>query len=199
MEQRGYSMNRKHVSLAAAAAVLVGMVALPVRAQEAPLDEGLLAQQPPEDEGRVAQAQPDTPPPMGDEHEGMAPWHMRMMQMRMMRQAPRERCIDRVAHEAGHLAYIEVRLNLTPEQRPLWDKLDAAAQAGIEKQRQVCLTIGNEDHPPTVLDREARAEQLLTARLALLQSTRPALEALYGALTPEQRALLDRPWPHGHS
>jgi hypothetical protein len=48
-----------------------------------------------------------------------------------------------------------------------------------------------------VLDREARAEQFLAARLALLQSTRPALEALYATLSPEQRAFLDRPWQHG--
>lgn len=193
---------KKHASRAAAVALLVGMAALPASAQEAPLDEGLLAQQPAEDEGQVAQAQPDAPSAMGNEHGAMAPWHMRMMQMmqmRMMHQSPKERCIDRIAHEAGLLAYTEVKLDLTPEQRPLWDKLNAAAQAGIEKQRQVCATIGTEDHPPTVLDREARVEQLLAARLALLQSTRPALEALYGALTPEQRALLDRPWPHGRS
>jgi hypothetical protein len=47
-----------------------------------------------------------------------------------------------------------------------WDKLKEAAQAGIEKQRQVCESVGAEDHPPTVLDREARAEQFLAAQLA---------------------------------
>jgi LTXXQ motif family protein len=120
------------------------------------------------------------------------------MHMGMMRLSPKERCLELVAHVAGLVAYIEVRLDLTPEQRPLWDTLKGAAQTGIEKQRQVCGSVGAEDHPPTVLDREARAEQFLAARLALLQSTRPALEALYKALSPEQRALLDRPWPHGH-
>jgi hypothetical protein len=134
---------------------------------------------------------------MEEEHE-RGPMTYGHMRMEMMRLSPKERCLDHVAHLAGLVAYIEVRLDLTPEQRPLWDKLKEAAQAGIEKQRQVCESIGaEENHPPTVLDREARAEQFLAARLALLQSTRPALEALYKALSPEQRALLDRPWPHG--
>jgi hypothetical protein len=110
-----------------------------------------------------------------------------------LRLLPKERYLDHVAHLAGLVAYIEVRLDLTPEQRPLSDKLKDSAQAGIEKHRQVCDSVFAEDHPPTVLDRQARAEQFLAAQLALLQSTRPALEALYKALGPEQRALLDRP------
>jgi hypothetical protein len=57
------------------------------------------------------------------------------MRMEMMRLSPRERCLDHVAHLAGLVAYMEVRLDLTPEQRPLWDKLKDAAEAGIEKQR----------------------------------------------------------------
>ena len=46
----------------------------------------------------------------------------------------------------------------------------------------------------TVLDRMNRAQEFLSARLDALQSAKPALQALYQALTPEQRAIMDRPF-----
>jgi hypothetical protein len=189
-------MNMKCASLAAAIAIVVGASTVRLSAQEAPFEESLAGRQAPDEEGQTAQAQPAPPEAMEGEDE-RGPMAYRHMHMGTMRLSPKEWCLDRVAHVAGLVAYIEVRLDLTPEQRPLWDKLKEAAQAGIEKQRQVCETVGAEGHPPTVLDREARAEQFLAARLALLQSTRPALEALYNALSPEQRAFLDRLRPHG--
>jgi hypothetical protein len=187
------SMNMKRVSLVVAIGFVVGASAARLSAQEMPLEESLAEEQLAGEEDQTAQAQTSPPAAMGEERGPMTYGHMRM---EMMRLSPRERCLDHVAHLAGLVAYLEVRLDLTPEQRPLWGKLKDAAQAGIEKQRQVCESVGAEDHPPTVLDREARAEQFLAAQLALLQSTRPALEALYTALSPEQRAVLDRPWRH---
>src|SRR5207244_4832366 len=43
---------------------------------------------------------------------------------RMMNRSPRERCEERLAHRAGVIAYTVSKLNLTAEQKPLWDKLN---------------------------------------------------------------------------
>jgi hypothetical protein len=90
-------------------------------------------------------------------------------------------------------AYTEAKLDLTPEQRPLWDKVQSAAQAEEDKERQLCVTL-REGGDETMLDRLDRMQQLLSARLEALQTTKPAIQALYQALTPEQRAIFDHPF-----
>src|SRR2546423_15303286 len=46
-----------------------------------------------------------------------------MMMHRMMQLSPQQRCEERLARRAGKVAYTVAKLNLTAEQRPLWDKL----------------------------------------------------------------------------
>ena len=104
-------------------------------------------------------------------------------------------CVEHYARTAGHLAELEVKLNVTEAQHPAfaeWRRvtLDAAA-----KRRDACAAAPVPGATkPTVLDREAWLEKALSLRLASLQSTRPALTALYGQLSAEQKAVLD----HGH-
>ena len=45
-----------------------------------------------------------------------------------------------------------------------------------------------------MLDRMDRAQQFLSARLDALQTARPAVQALYQSLTPEQKAIFDHPF-----
>ena len=120
---------------------------------------------------------------------------MREMMHRMAQLSPRQRCEERLARRAGMIAYTVAKLNLTPEQKPLWDKLQSATQAAADKQRQLCASLKPEAErgQETVLDRVNRREQFLTTRLQGLQQTRPALEQLYQALTPEQKAIIDHP------
>ena len=143
--------------------------------------------------------------PGGGEPERGRPWMrgglgMRggmMMRRGMWRQAmgsnPQQKCIDRLAWRAARLAYVEAKLDLTPEQRPLWDKVQAVAQSAEQKERQLCgqLTPSPE---ATVLERIDRAQQFLSARLEALQAAKPAVQALYQALTPEQREVFDHPF-----
>jgi hypothetical protein len=131
---------------------------------------------------------------MGHHHGGMR----EMMMHRMMQLPPRQRCEERLARRAGRIAYMAARLNLTPEQRPLWDKLQGLTQAAADRQRQLCATLKplGERGQETILDRVNRREQFLSARLQGLQQTRPALEQLYQALTPEQKAIIDHPLMH---
>ena len=116
-----------------------------------------------------------------------------MMHHMMMRRNPQERCAERLAWRAAMRAYTEAKLNLTAEQRPLWDKVQSAAQAEEQKERQLCA--GLKPGPEaTLLDRMDRMQQFLSTRLEGLQSAKPSVQALYQALTPEQRTILDHPF-----
>jgi LTXXQ motif family protein len=110
-----------------------------------------------------------------------------------MRWNPQQRCIDRLARRAAHRAYVETELDLTSEQRPLWDRLQNIAQGEQQKERQLCeqLKPGEE---LTTLQRLDRVQQFLTARLDALQAAKPAVQALYQSLTPEQREIFDHPF-----
>jgi hypothetical protein len=106
-------------------------------------------------------------------------------------------CIEHFARSAGRLAYLEARLELTADQQPQWDKWRQAVASGAEKERADCLA----DLPaagvrPTALDRDSHIEKMMATKVANLQTARPALEALYQSLTPEQRLVFDRPM-HG--
>jgi hypothetical protein len=111
----------------------------------------------------------------------------------MMHRDPKERCQERLAWRAAMRAYTEAKLDLTAEQRTLWDKLQSAAQAEEQKERQLCSTL-KEGGDATLLDRLDRMQQFLSTRLEALQSAKPAVQALYQALTPEQRVILDHPF-----
>ena len=133
----------------------------------------------------------------GSDRPGMRGWPMMrgmMMRHMMMRgEDPQERCTDRLAWRAARRAYVEAKLNLTAQQQPLWDKVQSAAQTEEQKERQLCagLKLGAE---PTMLERMDRMQQFLSARLEALQAAKPAVQALYQALTPEQQTILNRPF-----
>ncbi len=116
---------------------------------------------------------------------------------------PQHFCAERYARKAAHLAYLEAKLNLTDQQKPAWTKWHQAKMDAAEKQRAACLQRDRSgDEHETALDREAQIEKRLTTRLQELQASHPALQAIYEALTPEQRVLFDQAsrwhgW-HGH-
>jgi LTXXQ motif family protein len=111
----------------------------------------------------------------------------------MMHRNPEERCERRLAWRAAMRAYVGVMLNLTPEQRPLWDRVQNIAQTEEQKLRQLC-TAPRPSGEPTLLDRLDRMQALLSTRLEALQAAKPAVQALYQALTPEQREIIDHPF-----
>jgi LTXXQ motif family protein len=121
---------------------------------------------------------------------------MSRMHHMMMRGSPRERCEERLAQRAAMIAYTTTKLNLTPEQKPLWDKLNSIVQAATDRERQLCSTVPSADQrgQETILDRVNRREQFLSARLQALQQAKPALEALYQSLSPDQKAIINHPF-----
>jgi hypothetical protein len=124
---------------------------------------------------------------------GMHGWRGMMMHRSVTHRNPQERCEERLAWRAAMRAYTESKLDLTTEQRPLWDKVQSIAQSEQQKERQLCAALkpGGE---MTVLDRLDRMQQLLSTRLEGLEAAKPAVQALYQALTPEQRVIFDHPF-----
>jgi LTXXQ motif family protein len=173
-----------HKMLVTGAAFLAGVaIAAPLVAWSAP---DRVQQQ----EAQFAEADPGMP--------GMGMGHHGGMMHRMMQLPPRERCEERLARRAGLIAYTVARLNLTPEQKPLSDKLQSQLQASADRERQLCASLKPEGEgtQETVVDRVNRRERFLSARLQGLQQVKPALEELYQALTPEQKAIIDHPLLH---
>ena len=179
-------MNRTLLAASLAATVAV---AVPLLARSAE-DSGLqFARAGPmsAESGEHEHAMPD-----GD-RPGMRSWPMMMMHRMMMQRNPQERCTERLAWRAAMRAYAEAKLDLTAEQRPLWDRVQSAAQAEEQKERQLCASF-KPGTDTTLLDRMDRMQQFLSTRLDALQTAKPAVQALYQALTPEQRAILDHPF-----
>ena len=52
--------------------------------------------------------------------------------------------------------------------------------------------------PPNFADRFNQREEKMKTRLESLEAVKPSLMALYAALTPEQRTILDRPMGGRH-
>ena len=122
----------------------------------------------------------------------------RMMMHR--NESPQQACVDRIARRAGFVASIGVKLNLTADQKPLWDKLVTATQTAQVDQRKLCdalPTSRDSDDKLTVIDRMHHREQMMQTRLKGLQQVEPAVQALYQSLTPEQKAVLDHPFRRG--
>ena len=129
----------------------------------------------------------------GEGGPGMHGWRGMMMHRMMMHRNPQERCEERLAWRAAMRAYTESKLDLTPEQRPLWDRVASVAQTEQQKERQLCSSLKPGDET-TVIDRLDRMQQFLSTRLEALQAAKPAVQALYQALTPDQRAIFDHPF-----
>jgi LTXXQ motif family protein len=136
---------------------------------------------------------------MHQEMGPMARGGMRDMMMRMGQLPSRQRCEERLARRAGVIAYTVAKLNLTAEQKPLWERLSGIVQSATDRERQLCVllpTSAEQRGQQTILDRVDRAEQFLSARVQALQQAKPALDALYQSLSPDQRAIINHPFGH---
>jgi hypothetical protein len=152
----------------------------------------------------LAWSQSPAPPPppgqAGPEH----PEHGGMMHHGWGRGArnlpPQQACEDRIAHRAGFVAYIGAKLDLTADQKPLWDKVVAASQTAQANEKQACAalpTSADARGTETIIDRMNHRQAMMQARLQGLQQTEPAVQALYQALNPTQKAILDHPFHRG--
>lgn len=119
--------------------------------------------------------------------------------------SPQKACYERSARKIGQRAYLKARLDLKPEQMALWNNFEKASDEVANKQKARCATLPTEhqQRPASLTDRVNRQEERMKMRLEAIQAVKPSLTALYAALTPEQKEILDRTGPrrmgrHGH-
>ena len=105
-------------------------------------------------------------------------------------------CRDLYARKAGELAFLEAKLSLDAKQAPLFARWKQASLDIAKQAQNDCSSAGRPQlargHRPSVVDGMAMEENLLKKRLADIQAERPALTALYNALTPAQKEELTR-------
>jgi hypothetical protein len=122
----------------------------------------------------------DAPPP-DMMRDGPSP------QMRTERRA--QFCKDMYAHKVGQMAFLETKLSLTSAQAPLFAHWKDAALDIAKRRAGECasrMRPARAEHA-SIVDRMTMEEKMLKVRLADIDAERPALAALYGALTPSQK------------
>jgi hypothetical protein len=118
--------------------------------------------------------------------------------MMMRNFSPKDMCTNHVARRIGNRAYMKARLDLKPEQVPLWNTFEKAADEQSAKDKARCATLPTEiKTPPTMIERMTMREDFMKARLASLEAVKPSLTALYASLTPEQKTMFDKPMMGG--
>ena len=118
----------------------------------------------------------------------------------------KQMCTDRYADSAGRMAYIEAKLSLTDSQRPLFDSWKQTVLGSAKAQENECLARRSQMAHHNILERQAHMMQRLQHRMADMTAERPSLQALYNALSPEQKKAFERPnqmgagehGPHGN-
>jgi len=138
---------------------------------------------------QIAQAAPPaaTPPAAGGGAE------------RMRNVSPKAMCEEHIARRIGNRAYLKSRLDLKAEQVTAWNTFEKAADEASAKEKARCASLPTEmKTPPSFADRFNQREDRMKTRLESLQSVKPSLMALYATLTPEQKAILDRPMGGRH-
>jgi hypothetical protein len=119
---------------------------------------------------------------------------------RMMRDfSPKAFCEDRIARRIGNRAYLKAKLDLKADQVAAWDAFQKAADEASAKEKATCASLPTEmKAPPSFPDRLNRQEEMMKSRLDSIQAVKPALMALYDKLSPEQKAVFDRPMMGPH-
>jgi ethanolamine ammonia-lyase small subunit len=173
-------MSFRPLLLAAPAVLVAGLVlATPASAAVGSvLDDDLL---------ELAQATPPAPPAAGaDRRDRMANFN------------PKAFCLDRVARRAGNRTYLKIKLDLKPEQMTAWDAFAKASDSADVKDTARCNALPSEmKDRPNYVDRLTMEETYMKARVERIEAVKPSLTALYDALSPDQKTVLDRPRPMG--
>jgi len=108
--------------------------------------------------------------------------------------SPKSMCQDMLARRIGNRAYIKARLELKPEQMTAWNAFEKASDEANTKSNARCAALPAEmKERPNYVDRLSMEEDAMKARVASIEAVKPTLTALYAVLTPEQKAILDKP------
>ena len=181
---------RALIALPVAVATLASLAWLPTASA---FDNGFDA----DDDILLAQTAPPGPPPPpaagNDRMRGPGPGPRNF--------SPKAMCQESVARRIGMRAYLKAKLDLKAEQMAAWTTYEKAADEVSAKSKARCAAMPEKvETAPGFNERMTMREDMMKARLESLQATKPALQALYATLTPEQKVVFDRPMggPGGH-
>lgn len=101
-------------------------------------------------------------------------------------------CENLYAHAVGKYAELEVKLNLTPTQKPLFERWKNIRLAAAKDHSVQCADMKPMDRQASIVDHQKRQIAMLETRLADLKAQTPALEALSASLDKSQAETLAR-------
>ena len=178
------------VSLALCGAATTAMVISTARAQPGPRAPVMVAAN---TSSGLQFAQNDAPP------DGPPPRDLRRRDSGDIADRMKQMCQDRYARETGELTYLQTRLQLTPAQQSTFQRWSQAKLGIARRHADDCAQQpmptrdrGQARTMPAPADMLGRQEDRLKQRVADIEAERPALEALYNALSPQQRIELAR-------
>ena len=128
--------------------------------------------------------------PQGPMHHGM------QMSAEDMSKHHADMCSNMYAGAVGRMAALEVKLNLTAAQKPLFERWKNAVLSSIKAHEGACTNAKMPDRDASVVDMAKRQLKMMETHLADLRAQMPALEALVGSLNAEQNKVLDRAAMH---
>ncbi|MGB8602237.1 MAG: hypothetical protein WCD42_08585 [Rhizomicrobium sp.] len=144
------------------------------------------------------------PPPAGP-NTGPGPFAGKAFSKEDMQKHHAQMCSGFYAHEVGALAELEVRLQLTAKQKPLFEKWKTVKLSAAKAHSETCLSMKGPDLPPPDAGKGAKPPvpspveglkhemQGLQDKLTEIKAELPALEALAASLSDDQKLALE---PH---
>ena len=127
--------------------------------------------------GAAAIAQPAPKPESGPQHD-----HRQAMMQRV--------CAEMPARLAGRLAYSEVRIGITEQQKSAWQTFTQEAKAALQPMQRLCTERASTPRPatpPDAVTQLVQRERSLTAMLETTKGMREAVEKLTPSLTDDQK------------
>lgn len=96
-------------------------------------------------------------------------------------------------HVEGRLAFLKTELKITDAQLPLWNAVADAIRANAKSMSEMMSggMIGSSQTTPTLPEKLALHEKMMTAHLEALRRLKAAVDPLYVALSPEQKKSAD--------
>ena len=98
---------------------------------------------------------------------------------------------DLEARVAGRLAYAKTLLGITDDQSAAWKAYEDVSRANVQKIEVAHLAELDAERAGSAMDRMHAQTNMMQARLDARKALQPVTEALYNALTPEQRDRAD--------
>jgi hypothetical protein len=108
----------------------------------------------------------------------------------MMRKHHGDMCQDLYPGAVGRLAYLETKLALTAQQKPLFERWKSVRLASVKAHADKCAAMTPPE--PGIMQHLKMEQAMLEARLADIRAETPALQALVASLNDDQQKLLER-------